>query len=522
MKKGFTLIELLAVIILLGIIGLIIVPSVNKTITDSRQKVYNQSISSIEHSALMYLTNTGDCPTSDTVLSIQTLKDAGLLDNKTLENPKGGDSLDTNACIVYKWENNNYVINYITGDDCLKDQIIANYNVTKGVNIPQLTSGMTPIKWVNGVETTTTADDHNWYDYSNKLWANAKTTDGSYWVWIPRYAYKITSGWHTSTAGTIDIKFLKNDTIENSSNTVIQTSGYSTTGTNTSNAYFLEPAFQNGTGYTKYGFWVAKFEASVSDISDACYTSASKDNCNKTTLTPKFVPNVNSWRYTTIGNQYTVAQNMGINTSYGWSSGTVDIHMMTNYEWGAVAYLTRSSYGKNSEVWINNSSTFTTGCAGNSVSASSYSGCQNAYNTTNGLNASTTGNITGIYDMSGGAFEYVAAYVNNGHSNLSTYGSNIVNSTINKNIYSITTDSNSNNYNNNANIYGDALYETSNSYSGVTSWNSDYSYMPTSFNPWFIRDADYSTSSHAGVFAFDGDAGGAYSCDSFRVVGALK
>ena len=33
----------------------------------------------------------------------------------------------------------------------------------------------------------------------------------------------------------------------------------------------------------------------------------------------------------------------------------------------------------------------------------------NAYNTTGGVKASTTGNITGVYDMSGGAWEYTAA-----------------------------------------------------------------------------------------------------------------
>ena len=371
------------------------------------------------------------------------------------------------------------------------------FDIAKGVNRPQLTSGMTPIKWVNGVETVTTADDSSWYDYSNKLWANAKTADGSYWVWIPRYAYKISTGWHTSTAGTIDIIFLKKDTTENSSSETIQTSDYSITGTNTSNAYFLEPAFQNETGNTKYGFWVAKFEMS------------------NTTSLPKSVPNVSSLRSITIGNMYTYSQNMSTNTSYGWSN--VDTHMMTNYEWGAVAYLSWSIYGKNSEVWINNSSTYITGCAGSSVSASNYSGCQNAYNTATGQNASTTGNITGIYDMSGGAYEYTAAYVNNGNSNLSAYGSNILSSTINKNVYSITTDSQANNYDANKNVYGDAVYETSSTGSG-TGWNSDYSYMPNSSSPWFIRGGIYNYTSSAGVFYFsihNGDANGYYS---FRLV----
>ena len=52
---------------------------------------------------------------------------------------------------------------------------------------------MTPIIWNNEykvVETTSTNSE--WYDYSQKKWANAITANGSYFVWIPRYAYRIT------------------------------------------------------------------------------------------------------------------------------------------------------------------------------------------------------------------------------------------------------------------------------------------------------------------------------------------
>jgi len=44
-KKGFTLIELLAVIIILGVLLLIAVPSVSKYIIDSRMKTYNTNLS---------------------------------------------------------------------------------------------------------------------------------------------------------------------------------------------------------------------------------------------------------------------------------------------------------------------------------------------------------------------------------------------------------------------------------------------------------------------------------------------
>lgn len=44
------------------------------------------------------------------------------------------------------------------------------------------------------------------------------------------------------------------------------------------------------------------------------------------------------------------------------------------------------------------------------------------YSTSNGVLSSTTGNVTGIYDMAGGAWERVAGYLDNGNSNLDTYG----------------------------------------------------------------------------------------------------
>ena len=44
------------------------------------------------------------------------------------------------------------------------------------------------------------------------------------------------------------------------------------------------------------------------------------------------------------------------------------------------------------------------------------------YNTQNGILASTTGNVTGIYDMSGGNWERVAGYLDNGNWSLNNYG----------------------------------------------------------------------------------------------------
>ena len=168
--------------------------------------------------------------------------------------------------------------------------------------------------------------------------------------------------------------------------------------------YIVHPAFcskvdNGGWSSNISGFWCAKYEASQG-----------------TGSTLQFVPNVASWRNQTIGTQYTTA----INATYGYTISNANTdgirsfmysHMMKNSEWGAVAYLTQSKYGRNGkEIDINNSNSFITGNGGGSTSASSDSGTINAYNTVKGVKASTTGNVYGIYDMSGGAYEYVALF----------------------------------------------------------------------------------------------------------------
>ena len=150
-------------------------------------------------------------------------------------------------------------------------------------------------------------------------------------------------------------------------------------------------------------------------------------------------------------------------------------------------------------------------------------GTTNDYKSTQGQNASTTGNVTGVYDMSGGAWEYVAAYVNNGHSNLTTYGSSLVNAEAKyKDVYSKgSSDSYSNNYavSTPANgHYGDAVWETSNSGTSTNSWYSDYSGFPCTSTPFFHRGGGYGNATTAGVFCFNGSGGISSSDVSFRIV----
>ena len=270
---------------------------------------------------------------------------------------------------------------------------------------PQISDGMTPVKYVDGTGwVKTNVTDTEWYNYGEKKWANIVlgdatfNTSGSYeildetktysmLVWIPRYAYKITSGYHTSTAGNIDIVFLDTtnrdkDGVDYSSKTV-----YPNVTGDAMDDYVIHSAFTFGADELA-GFWVGKFETS--------------NNGGQVQVKG----GVESWQSITVSDIYTTCRNMNIEgKTYGLSAddNEVDPHMMKNTEWGAVAYLSQSIYGKNSEVTINDNEDYYTG-GGNGTTYRS------------NVNQSTTGNVTGIYDMSGGAWEYVAAYEGSGSS----------------------------------------------------------------------------------------------------------
>lgn len=138
--------------------------------------------------------------------------------------------------------------------------------------------------------------------------------------------------------------------------------------------------------------------------------------------------------------------------------------------------------------------------------------------TTGGGNASTTGNVYGIYDMAGGAGEYVAGIYTGGASNDNR--SKLWDSNNSKYVdkYTNTTGAQSTYYGN-TDKYGDAVYETSSSgYSLSGSWGSSFSCFPYSSYPVFLRGGHAVDGSCAGVFAFYYLTGEAYTTYSFRAV----
>ena len=405
-------------------------------------------------------------------------------------------------------------------------------------------------------------------------------------------------------AGTISVKFLKNTSDLDENDTEISRNyAYSE---NAMTDYVVHPAFRNGTDNNFMlgewdeevaGFWVAKYEAgyqanTITDnsgtlsttisneddevvYSDLKYTSyhsdwptnpleqnlSSTDYASQSLSYPVFMPLTYSYNIISIGDMYVLSQVIDTATSfYGLNSNISDSHMMKNSEWGAIAYLTQSSYGRNgTEITINNYYTnertespyriTITGLAsfGDSESSTKDLSDVASYNTINGYKGNTTGNATGVYDLNGGSWERAPGYILNGDRNLtsngtnSTYGSSGTlmgaTSTANPNGYqSLSTrtytvypyNSSNDNYTNNHNTYkgllsstygyGDAILETSTGTSETNSWNSDYSNFVQNVGPFFSRGGEKDTGTNAGLFAYGHSNGRAVCYEAFRIV----
>jgi type IV pilus assembly protein PilA len=549
MKKGFTLVELLAVIVILAVILAIAVPGISSVISNSTKSAF-------ESDAKMLLKQINYKTMEDSSLNPSSITESNITTALGLSNANyqtvSVSSLQGKPYVIIQGKNkwNGYVAYGISTNikvaDASSYSTIVNqlgYDTDKGMNEPKLVAGMTPIKW-NGTEwVDTTVGDTDWYSYdaTNKIWANARTQDGSMWVWIPRYIYKMpTASWHSNTAGTIDVQFSKGID-DNWNNTVIGNIDTRTTSNASNNTWTNHPAFDFGTAKLT-GLWVAKFEATASEGVANGYTadySCPIVGDDVTTKTIKILPNVASWRCITIGNAFTAIRNMEASSAYGWSiasglkvnstfttdTNNVDPHLMKNTEWGAVSYLSKSQYGQNTnQIYINNNQNYITGCAGNTDTASGYNGCQNSYESVGGVKASTTGNIYGIYDLSGSAWERVSAYVANGNGALNAYGLRLYNAAVQyKDVYTVGgTDDQPTNYGLTINFKGDAVYETSNVGTGSNSWFGDYSSMPYTTAPWFMHGGRWSSGSDAGAFNFNNTNGSPGSSHGFRPVLAVS
>ena len=282
-----------------------------------------------------------------------------------------------------------------------------------GANTPILASNMIPVYYDETNETWKKADvsntdtDNPWYSYNSTgeykgMWANAVTVKDTnrqtylkaepgttismddittMWVWIPRFKVNTTdfdaiSGecscsntsyttktecmsnlgrWQCPNPGAIDISFVKQN------ETAID-------------------AFTFGNKELS-GFWYAKFETSHTTLASS--TTDNNLGCSNETCSNAngiiIKPNVTILRWNNLSNFFFVSRSMEqTGNSFGFVSSEVDTHISKNNEWGAVAYLTQSIYGRCTssttctEVYINNSEGYYTGRSGDTPSDSNY------------------------------------------------------------------------------------------------------------------------------------------------------
>ena len=515
-RKGFTLIELLAVIIVLAIIALIATPIIFNVIENAKIKSLENScygvIDAIRTKYAEGLLNLNKI-TNGNVNELTVSGEKPIDGTWTIDNSKDSEQRGIKINNVRFSSMKDYACSndLETGKVSCKKT----YKDNSSANTPILFKNMVPIKYENNKWII--ADlGQKWYDYEAKEWANAVVLNSGvtknvgdevteedvalWYVWIPRYKYTIFNGNNGSAAvQLINVTFesgvSRTGTVTCSDNADgSETCSTITNGTST----YTHPAFKFGNTELT-GFWVGKFEISTTD--SACNSSATRANCNKV-LTMSIKPNVSSWRYATISNYFTSIQNA--KTTYRINNA--DSHMLKNMEWGAVAYLKQSKYGlRTTDIAINDNSSFYTG-----------GGTSDAYKTK--VAQSTTGNIYGVYDMSGGAWERVMGNMKNSSNTFYSSNTGFTTALDAKYYDSYKYDSSSNKTHARGKL-GDATKETLATFGNTSGgWYSDYAYFPNSSVSWFSRGGSYGNGTNAGVFNFYSSNGDVYGNGSARAV----
>ena len=353
-KKGFTLIELLAVVTLIALISIIAIPNITNNIAKKKNDISeaNQKLLAaaaetyIENNQSLY-SNSYEANGSTYCIPVQTLIDNGVLE-KPFKNINGKEiDYSTNVKATYQAEYNNFSYQLVNQSEC--EEIILY------VSRPQLKDFMIPVVYDSTQNGWVKADQNSkWYNYSDKRWANAvlvkelKTTDNS----------KSRDEYINAKAGT---KILEQDILaqfvwiprfryqlfesnqEAPINIVFEdVSTEKSIGTQI-NQWLTHPAFTYNNQELS-GIWVGKYETSNQNNNMVIKNETPWTNIDYVEANKKIIQMTNE------------------NNIYGLKN--VNTHMTRNSEWGAIIYLSNSIYGN-----LNNNS--------------------------------STGNITGIYNLSG-------------------------------------------------------------------------------------------------------------------------
>ena len=395
---------------------------------------------------------------------------------------------------------------------------------TSGANAPVLASNMIPVYYDETSGVWKKADKNNkdnnnrWYSYESSgeykgMWANAVTvkdtnrqtylnaTPGTtismndistMWVWIPRFNAVTPNNYNGGTKAkpnAIDVTYAKQN----------------------------EPAIDAFTFGNKElsGFWYGKFETGHATL--ASNTTKNNLGCSNETCSNAngiiIKPNVTSLQYNNLSNFFFASRSMEqTGNSFGFIKDEVDTHMSKNNEWGAVAYLTQSIYGRCTDsttcaaVGINNNQNTITGYG--APAGSNDSATNGAYNTTLGKDASTTGTIYGIYDMAGGSYEFVMgifADTNGKPRSGYTIGSNsgFTGMLSDGTTYTGIAFPDSKYYN----LYTGSSY-TGHALTETQDWYGSFAFFADKSQPCFYRGGGYNMSLSAIIFNFIGSPGG--------------
>ena len=427
---------------------------------------------------------------------------------------------------------------------------------------PVLKDNLVPVVISNTGVVTKADINKEWYSYEKKNWANSvilkdesvvykngeeipEDNIESYFVWIPKYSYQLWdlgnySGLTSISDKTqeIKIKFGTSNTSDNVSGEcttpmkdnqgIAGTSGNCKVGD-----YMTHPAFL---AFDTNGLWVGKFETGYDGAISTAAAQVNSVDTNKIIIKP----NVYSWRYITVGNMF--------KNSYDYNRN-LDSHMMKNTEWGSVAYLQHSAYGSQASVRINNNSSYITGYAGTEEPTLGYNGGTSIegnriestslgvdgtytinYLNQNSVVASTTNNYSGIYDMSGGAWEYVMGYTTGattvgGSSDITSLYSNFFSDSSYLKYWDKYNSTERTDYNNR--ILGDAVGEMGpfgsekdpdNNTRYKSGWYKDYAFFASSSIPWLARGGGLHDGASSGVFAYTTSFGTMITNSSYRIV----
>ena len=247
----------------------------------------------------------------------------------------------------------------------------------KEPSVPILVNDMEAIYWENGQEKILKdpqTDVQKWYDYYSGRMANAKTKDGSYWVWIPRFAYRITyytdASKNTVKGYFTDKGFVGPDMESRADESLVKTQFWKMDKEFVPNyedikpkGYRIHEAFGKA-GTQRKGFWISKYMQGT----DGRFTPS-----NTIQKSQEYAQAF-----------YNIDRMVKENNMYGLDYSLQHTAIPRNTEYGALYYLMGLS---------NPSSTNNTDRTSDPNSNSS---------------SATFGNITGVFDLNNGVREWTA------------------------------------------------------------------------------------------------------------------